>query len=97
MFKSWNKQWIGYLLGALLPIITLVVEFFTIYRGTKFFAFFEIAWLRGNLPAILSLALIPNMLLFFIFIWLNRLKSAQGVLGATIMLAILVIIIKFVG
>lgn len=79
----------------LLPLVVVVIEFFTLYPGVNFFAFFEIACIQGKLPSILSLALVPNMLLFFIFIWLNKLKSAQGVLGATIILSILVVIIKF--
>lgn len=97
MFGKFNKQIIGYIGGFLLPIITIIVEFFTMYNGVKFGAFIEIAWIRGNLSSILSLGLVPNLLLFFIFIWLNKLKSAQGVLGATIILSLAIVVIKFVA
>lgn len=93
--SKFNKQLIGYIFGATLPLVAIVVQFLALYNGTKFWAFLEIAWIRGSLASIFSLALIPNMLIFFIFIWLNKLKSAQGVLGATIILAFAVMIIKF--
>lgn len=40
---------------------------------------------------IISLSVIPNLLTFFIFIWLNKLKSTRGVLLATIFLALSVL------
>ena len=44
---------------------------------------------------IVSLCVIPNLVFFFIFIWLNYLYSARGVLMATIFFAIFVFITKF--
>jgi hypothetical protein len=43
---------------------------------------------------LLSLAAIPDLLLFFIFIWTDRLKSARGVIGSAFILGIVVIIFK---
>ena len=42
-----------------------------------------------------SLATIPNLLLFFLFIWTNRNFSARGVIFATLLLAFVMLILKF--
>lgn len=91
-----NSQLLGYIAGFALPVISLIVIYFSIYNGQNFFSFFEILWIQGNISRVLSLALLPNLGLFFIFIWTNKLKSAQGVLGVTIALAFIIIILRFV-
>ena len=50
---------------------------------------------RGKLSAVISLVILPDLLVFFIFIWLNYLYSARGVLAATLIYALLVVITKF--
>jgi len=91
-----NSKLLGYIGGFLLPLLTLVVIFVTMYTGKSFFDFIEISWIQGNISRVLSLALLPNLGLFFIFIWTNKLKSAQGVLGTTIILAFAIIVLRFV-
>jgi len=90
-----NRQRVGYLFGILLPLLVLAVIFFTMYTGKSFWAFLQIMWIQGNLSQVLSLAVIPNLAIFFIFIWTKKLKTAQGVLGATFILAFLIIILRF--
>lgn len=77
-------------------MLTLVVIYFALYSGSNFFAFLEISWIQGGLSRILSLSMLPNLGLFFAFIWSDKLKSAQGVLGITIVLAFAIIILRFV-
>ncbi|MCK4879987.1 MAG: hypothetical protein KAS82_04975 [Bacteroidales bacterium] len=48
------------------------------------------------LSKMVSLATIPNLLLFFLFIWTNRNFSARGVIFATFLLAFVMLILKFV-
>ena len=47
------------------------------------------------IPKLLSLAAIPDLLLFFAFIWTDRLKSARGVIGSAFLLGIVIAILKF--
>jgi len=93
---KFNKPIIGFIGGLVVPIITLLVIYVTFYSGSSFFAFLEISWIQRNLSKILSLSMLPNLGLFFAFIWTNKLKSAQGVLGTTIVLAFIIIILRFV-
>ncbi|BDX38987.1 hypothetical protein CYCD_23420 [Tenuifilaceae bacterium CYCD] len=93
---KFNALAIGFISGLLLPVLTLFVIYFSVYSGKSFMAFIEISWIQKSLSRILSLSMLPNLGLFFIFIWTNKLKSAQGVLGTTIILAFIIIILRFV-
>lgn len=93
---KFNAPAIGFISGLLLPVLTLFVIYLSVYSGKSFMAFIEISWIQKSLSRILSLSMLPNLGLFFIFIWTNKLKSAQGVLGTTIILAFIIIILRFV-
>lgn len=93
---KFNKLIIGFIGGLLLPVLTFVGIYLALYNGKSFFDFVEITWLQGNMSRVLSLSMLPNLGLFFAFIWTNKLKSAQGVLGVTIVLAFAIIILRFI-
>ena len=93
---KFNKPIIGFIGGLLLPILTFVGIYLALYNGKSFIDFVEITWLQGNMSRVLSLSMLPNLGLFFAFIWTNKLKTAQGVLGITIVLAFAIIILRFI-
>ncbi len=93
---KFNKPIIGFIGGLLLPALTFVGIYLALYNGKNFLDFVEITWLQRNMSRVLSLSMLPNLGLFFAFIWTNKLKSAQGVLGTTIVLAFIIIILRFI-
>jgi len=95
MQKKINKQWHGYLLGVLLPAISLVIIYFALASDFRFVDFIRYLNVRGDLSRALSLSVLPNLGLFFVFIWTDRLKAAQGVLGSTIILALIIVFMRF--
>ena len=95
MKKSNRLNTLGYGLvpGLILPVITFIISWLMTYDGSLgdyFHRFYEM----NRLASILSLCSIPNLLLFFIFIWTNNYKSARGVIFATLILAFAVVLIK---
>ena len=56
--------------------------------------FLEYTYFRGILSSLLSLNILPNLILFYLFIRKDYLFSARGVLIATFLFAGLVLIIK---
>jgi uncharacterized membrane protein SpoIIM required for sporulation len=48
------------------------------------------------IPKLLSLSAIGDLLLFFIYIWTDNLKSARGVIGSAFLLGIVIVIFKFI-
>jgi hypothetical protein len=47
------------------------------------------------IPKLLSLSAIADLLLFFVFIWTDKLKSARGVIASAFLVGIAVMILKF--
>lgn len=93
-----NSIWIGLLIGFLTPIITLIIVYFTTFKNKGYTPaeFWDFLILMGIFGKLLSLCVVPNLAVFFVFIWRNLLLSARGVLAATLITAIIIIFYKFV-
>jgi len=93
--KRFNTILYGLVPGVVLPILTLLV--FWMVRSDSGLVKFLVDFQRlGMLSKVVSLTAIPNLLLFFLFIWTNRNISARGVVFATLLLAFVMLILKFV-
>jgi hypothetical protein len=89
---KYDNRLIGFILGIIVPVITFIL--FYLYRKPKSFEIFYNQVLTVNvISKLVSLCVIPNLLIFFIFIWTNRNKSAYGVIGSTFIYAIVVLIL----
>jgi len=58
--------------------------------------FVDIYYYLGVLPKIISLCLLPNLLLFFIFIWTNKLKAGKGVITSMFVYGLVILILKII-
>jgi hypothetical protein len=94
MLQKIDKQWIGLILGIIVPAITFFGIYFFGFPHKNLISFYEMILAKGFSSQILSLAVIPNVVLFFIFIWTDKLSAAKGVLAATIIMALLVFGLK---
>ena len=92
--KRFNSLVTGLIPGILIPLITLVIFWAVRYDG-KFTEFLTQFDRMGLLSKVLSLCILPNLLLFFIFIWTDRSFSARGVIFATIVMAFVMLVVKF--
>lgn len=90
-----NKLWIGLLFGLLVPAIALLIFYFVKYSDLSLIEFISTFKKQGILTHIISLAVIPNLLVFFGFIQKNYLLSARGVLLSTFIFTLIVLIIRF--
>jgi hypothetical protein len=61
----------------------------------SFSEFVEFTVSGKKLSSLISLSVVPDLLVFFIFIWLNYLYSARGVLAAVFLFALIVVLTKF--
>jgi len=92
--KRFDSVMTGLVPGLILPAIALLVFWWVRYDGglAEFLVYFQ---RMGMLSKVLSLAAIPNLLLFFLFIWTNRTFSARGVIFATLVISCIVVILRF--
>ncbi len=85
---------LGLIAGLVLPVLTLGVIWLIRYEG-GLGEFLSSLRQMSMLSKVISLAAIPNLLLFFLFIWTNRTFSARGVIFATLVVAMVMLVIKF--
>ncbi|MBL7110445.1 MAG: hypothetical protein ISS19_00710 [Bacteroidales bacterium] len=95
MKGRFNNTWLGVILGLVVPVITIFVAWKIRFDHLDVSEFFSTMMARKMMSAIISLCAIPNLLVFLIFIWLNNLLSARGVLLSTFIAGFIMIIIKF--
>ncbi len=92
MKVKWNKIVFGLVPGMLVPVITYFLIYLNLSGDKNMVEYFNSLASTNVLTKILSLAVVPNLLLFFIFIWADLLKTARGVLSATIIYAFAIIL-----
>ena len=93
--KRFNTLLYGLVPGVLMPILTLLV-FWLVKSDRGLMEFLSGFQQLGMLSKVVSLTAIPNLLLFFLYIWTDRNFSARGVIFATLLLAFVMLILKFV-
>jgi hypothetical protein len=91
-----NNHWIGFGTGVLIPVIALTIYYFARYSDLSLVDFYKVYKNLGILTHIISLSVLPDLLVFFLFIRQNWLKSARGVLAATFLFTFVVLLIRFI-
>jgi hypothetical protein len=81
--------------GILVPLLALVIFYMISSSDQTFSEFLVFLISRKKLSSLISLSVVPDLLVFFIFIWLNYLYSARGVLAAVFLFALVVVLTKF--
>ena len=95
MKSKLNNIYLGLITGISLPVISFFILYKVRYDNFSVSGFIDLMSEADILTKVLSLTVLPNLLLFFIFIWTNKLVSARGVLFSTIVYAILIFVLKF--
>jgi hypothetical protein len=85
----------GFSIGIIAPIITLIIYISFILEVEIDMAFAEFERLNTLTHHISLSVFLTNILLFFMNIKTNREEVAKGILGATIVYAFIVVMIKF--
>lgn len=94
-YLKYDEQRIGLVSGLIIPVITIIVFYFV--RNPNSFESFINQIIGVNIYSeLISVCVVPNLLLFFIFIWTGRMQSAKGVIGATFIYAIIIVILKYI-
>jgi len=89
----YNNMQTGLAVGIILPIIIMFL-FYESRNMESFNDFYQLVTKAGILTHLISLCVLPNLLMFFIFMWTNRLQSARGIIAATFIYTFIVLIMK---
>lgn len=90
-----DVMWLGVLLGLLAPVLIFLVAFLFKTDATNMTEFLDFLITFRIISKLLSLCVVPNLALFYIFLKLDYLYTTRGVLMATICWALLVAAVKF--
>ncbi|MFC2097597.1 hypothetical protein ACFLSI_04610 [Bacteroidota bacterium] len=90
-----NSLLTGLISGLFLPIFSLSIFWLVKYSDLKLGEFLNFFFDLKILTHLISLCALPNLLIFFIFMWRNLLLSARGVIMATFFIVAIVLIVRF--
>ena len=96
-----NSLVFGFIVGIIVPFLS----FYTTYiygasrvysnNGASLSEFYDHLRTTNILSQILGLATLPDMLVFFLFIWTNRYRGARGVLASIFIYAVMVFLYHY--
>lgn len=87
---------LGVLIGILSPVIACTLFLYFMYPDENVVEILQGYAMRNVLTHVISLSVIINLPVFFILLYVSRENAARGVLGATIMYAFLILILKLI-
>ena len=86
---------LGLLIGLVAPIIVMVGFWKYQFGHTSLIGFYEVMVDSGNLPGLISVGLLGNLGAFYFFYRQQLDVSARGVISATFVYGLLIVILKF--
>jgi hypothetical protein len=95
MKSKFDNLQLGLVLGIIAPALTMLIIYLIQFTDNNFKELIDLLISKRVFTKIVSLCVIPNLALFFLFLNKNYFKSARGVLMATILFALFVFITKF--
>jgi hypothetical protein len=95
MTKKFDKIWVGALTGIVLPFIVMGIVYFSSYGYLTVPQFLRKMVFASIILKLLSLCAVINLGAFFLFYRVELDKAARGVIFATMVLAFVVVVDKF--
>ena len=89
-----NNIYTGTSLGIIVPLIVVFIFFKVKFPQFTVSYVLDYSIQMRALPKIISLCVVPNLGIFFLFMWKNFLYSARGVILATFIMTVLVLALK---
>ncbi len=86
----------GWLIGTILPLIIFMITYQVKYNEVEFSVYLRNIWNMQIFIKILSLCVFPNLGFFLLFYRLKYDLAARGVILATFIYAIVVLILKII-
>lgn len=96
MLKRINTVTFGIITGIIVPCIFYIVVFYSKFHNLNLASFHKDIYFGKLLPLIISRCILPNLVLFFVFNWLNWIKATKGVFISTIVLTVILFALKLI-
>ena len=86
---------LGLLIGAIAPLLVMFGFWKFQFGHTSLIGFYEVMVQSGNLPGLISIGLLGNLGAFYLFYRQQLDVSARGVISATFIYGLVIVILKF--
>jgi hypothetical protein len=96
MMKFKDSMLLGLLLGLLIPIVGVLIFYYSKFAAVDIWVFMQVATKHKVLSPMLSLCAILNLGTFYVFLNKNLYLTARGVILATIVYGVTIVLLKFV-
>lgn len=90
-----DKLWIGVVAGLLAPAIAFFSYYAINYWGMPYYRFIRHLQMADTYSSIVTLCILCNLGIFYLFIWGKKYNGAKGVLGATFVWAAIIMYLKY--
>jgi hypothetical protein len=95
--KSTSDRFVlGFLLGILVPVIFFLIVYQMKYANMEFMTYLRNIWQMKIFLKILALCVVPNLGFFLLFFRKKQDMAARGVIAATIIYAVFILIAKLI-
>ena len=89
--SRFDSLWIGLVVGIFVPVLALIMFYYSTFTKVSFM---DYSLQVRVLPKVISLCVIPNLGVFFLFMWRNHYFSARGIIFATLIITFIVLGLK---
>ncbi|MFT4545886.1 MAG: hypothetical protein ACI9UR_001078 [Bacteroidia bacterium] len=86
---------LGFIIGIIAPLLVMLGFWQVQFGHTSLIGFYEVMVQSNNLPGLISIGLLGNLAGFFLFYKLELDVSARGVIMATFLYGLVIVILKF--
>jgi hypothetical protein len=93
--KQLDHVFLGFLLGVIAPSIAILIFYYLNFSTSDLGSFLNLSVKEKLLSPLLSLCLVVNLGVFYLFIHFEKLFSARGVILATFLFGFIIVLLKF--
>ncbi len=94
--SKFDNQLLGFIVGLIAPLIGVYVYYKIIRLGMDFSTFVNLVKQMHLTSKVLSLGALANLIVFLIFISLKLDKFSRGIVIATFVYAVIILIFRFI-
>ena len=86
---------LGLIIGLVTPTIGIIIFYYTRFDGNDLGLFFKVSIQEKMLSPLLSLCAVINLATFYLFIHFNKLQTGRGIILATFIYGLAIVLLKF--
>ena len=90
-----NRVIVGFVPGIIIPVVTLLGFYIFKSHVDNLFEYIKMILAMDLLSNVLSLCALPNLIIFFLFLSKNYYYGARGVIFATFLWVLLVVLTRY--